>query len=92
MRKLRYLLCLIVLIIGIVSVAGALPPHGFDITYYSDATFTEVVGGRYYNCGGSISSWGVRTTYYDAIDWDCDSGDFYCEHCVDGDCHATMCD
>jgi hypothetical protein len=92
MRKARYLLCLIVVIIGIVSTAGALPSHGFDITYYSDATFTEVVGNRYYNCGGSISQWGIRTAYYDAFDWECDSGDFFCTHCVDGDCHYTMCD
>jgi hypothetical protein len=97
MRKLRYLLCIVVVVVGLVSTAGALPPHGFDITYYSDANFTTVVGQRYYNCGSGVSSWGVRSDYYEAIDWECDSGDYYCEHCVgldpwgNPDCHQTLC-
>jgi hypothetical protein len=34
-----------------------------DITYFSDANFTVIVGGSHRDCDGSFSSWGTVTPY-----------------------------
>lgn len=42
-------------------------------TYYSDATYTTAVGGKFVNCiGVTESSWGVRTQYVQGV----------CESCL----------
>ncbi|MEU0571898.1 DUF6289 family protein [Nonomuraea sp. NPDC005983] len=32
-------------------------------TYYSDSSQTTVVGGKYEDCDGTVSTWGTRTGY-----------------------------
>ncbi len=62
------------LTVGLVSSnSEALPPGGtgFEDIYYSDDTFTEVVGWRYMECQSTPSSWGVRTQYVQSSSWSC---------------------
>lgn len=93
MKKLRYALLLSVLVAGVTSTVHALPENGFSILYFSDSSFNEVVGGRDLVCGnGSVDSWGIRTGNSIGEFWSCDLADYWCEHCIDGDCHETMCD
>lgn len=56
-----------VLSLALGGVAMALPARSIDIDYYSDATFTEIVGGRVLTCSGNGGRWGERTDY--AIDY-----------------------
>lgn len=52
---------------AIVSSAVALAPsYGWDRTYYSDATYTVVVGQGQKGCSGKPSTmlWGVQTNYF----------------------------
>jgi hypothetical protein len=80
--------------LGVTSVVQALPDgtHGFDDVYYSDDTFTTVVGEWYMECDSSPWHWGVRSQYVQAEDWacppdstgggnlDCGSGFWICDH------------
>ncbi|MFF5206926.1 DUF6289 family protein [Streptosporangium sp. NPDC000396] len=34
-----------------------------NTTYYSDSAHTTVVGGKYEDCDGNASTWGVRSGY-----------------------------
>lgn len=43
--------------------ANALPDREINWTYYSDATYTEEVGGWTITCGGNGGRWGVKTEY-----------------------------
>ncbi|HEU4889253.1 MAG TPA: hypothetical protein VFV49_15305 [Thermoanaerobaculia bacterium] len=91
-RNVRYLVLLVLLTIGIVSSVQAVPPHGFYVQYFSDASMTELVGEREYWCYGGISSWGDRTEFLYGEDFDCpnlDNG--YCYICVSGNCTQVMC-
>lgn len=81
----------LLLILGVSSVVQALPPSGtgHDDIFYSDGTFTTVVGERYMDCDGVPYNWGVRSQYVQASEWDCAtgasifggcySGFYYCE-------------
>lgn len=73
---------LIALAIGVstLCVAGAatarmlLPDNAWYVTYYSDASKTEVVGTYNYYCTGSISE-GETSPYWTNIQYcDCDNG------------------
>ena len=35
-----------------------------DFTYYSDATYSQVVGETVYGCNGGHTTWGTVTSYY----------------------------
>ena len=44
--------------------ASAVPTHEYEWAWYSDATYTTQVGGRYVTCnGGRGDRWGVVTEY-----------------------------
>ncbi|MBX9461292.1 MAG: hypothetical protein KL785_09590 [Brevundimonas sp.] len=43
--------------------AAALPEYEINWEYYSDATYTEIVGGRTISCSGNGGRWGIRTEY-----------------------------
>ncbi|HWQ86545.1 DUF6289 family protein [Brevundimonas sp.] len=43
--------------------AAALPNYEINWEYYSDATYTEIVGGRTISCSGNGGRWGVQTEY-----------------------------
>ena len=46
----------------------ALPSgHAFEITYYSDATKTQIVGERTYHCGGHFYYSGSITAFSDEL-------------------------
>jgi len=45
--------------------AAAHPPYSFDITYYSDASHTTVVGGGWFTCSGQTHTYGQVTDFYD---------------------------
>lgn len=47
----------------------ALPDEAFEITYYSDASKTVVVGGLDYMCGHRGYRWGERTPYSTKISY-----------------------
>lgn len=47
-----------------------MPIGGSYTEYYSDDTYTTVVGEYYYGCSGT-SRWGIRTNYYYQEGWDC---------------------
>ena len=72
-RKLTVAALLALMTLGITSALQALPDGGtgFDDVYYSDATFTTMVGERYMECNSGVYRWGVITQYKDGYDWDC---------------------
>ena len=43
--------------------ATALPEYEINWDYYSDSTYTDVVGGRTISCSGNGARWGVQTEY-----------------------------
>jgi hypothetical protein len=76
----------VMLVVGVTGVVQALPQGGtgYDDYYYSDATFTEVVGEYYMECDGSPQHWGVRTAYVQADSWDCATGGSIGSSCPSG--------
>ena len=88
------------LVLGIASVVQALPPSGtaHDDLFYSDGTFTTVVGERRMDCDGVPYNWGSRTSYVEMDSWDCATGEsifggcpsgfYYCPDPFSGDCHC----
>ena len=46
------------------AAAYAAPPYGYNVTYYTDETFTTVAGNGWFNCSGQWHlSNGVETGY-----------------------------
>ncbi|MDF3982493.1 DUF6289 family protein [Luteibacter sp. PPL201] len=43
-------------------------------TYYSDATKTQIVGVRNYDCAGRLTQWGTQTNYQSFNGGECDAG------------------
>jgi hypothetical protein len=89
MKHIGILLLFVVLCLGVVSTMQALPQGGVghDDVYYSDATYSDIVGERYMECYGSPYNWGVRTPYVDRSTWGCQSQPQpYCQRylCTDG--------
>jgi hypothetical protein len=74
----------ILVLAGVTSSLQALPQGGFDTLYYSDDTYTDVVGERYVGCTGGGTMTGVRTKFYDSEGWSCQTADttfcnrYYC--------------
>jgi hypothetical protein len=84
-HRLKIFLLLACMIAAVASTVYALPTGGRDITYYSDDTFSEAVGGQYLACGsGQWDVWGERTNYSIAETWDCASGETI-------DCSVYLC-
>lgn len=63
--KLPVVLMLLALVLAL-SVPQVSEASGTLITYtfFSDATYTEIVGGYRKECDGKVTSWGQRTNYY----------------------------
>jgi hypothetical protein len=60
-RRIRVFLLLALLLVGTTSLF-ALPDHEIYYEFYSDASYTELVGERFITCFG-IYSWGIQTSY-----------------------------
>jgi hypothetical protein len=61
---------------GVASVGVQALPIGtvaYEDTYYSDATYTEVVGERWMQCDSSPGHWGIITLYRQSFEWDCNT-------------------
>jgi hypothetical protein len=74
MRKLVPAFVLVaLLVIAVVGVVQAEPigGTGYDDFYYSDSTYTTVVGERYMLCGGGQHGTGVLSAYVITDEWDC---------------------
>lgn len=57
---------------GVVSFnAFARPSYGYETTYYSDASRTDVVGSRELTCSGHSFGSGSVTSFYDTITFKC---------------------
>ncbi|MGH9316421.1 MAG: DUF6289 family protein [Thermoanaerobaculia bacterium] len=73
--------------LGIAQVALGLPPYGGAADFYSDDTYTDLVGGWSYTCIGAPDQWGTTTSY--AIVY----GDFPCNPadspCPNGGCWSN---
>lgn len=55
-----------------VAGASACPPHTSEITYYTDASMTQVCGRESLTCYCHHRSWGCRTEYYTERYLDCE--------------------
>jgi hypothetical protein len=66
--------------IGVVSSTQALPPGdtGHDDQYFSDDTYTEMVGERYMECNSGPANWGVRTAFVQSESWGCQESYYFC--------------
>lgn len=51
--------------------ASAKPCFSIDTLYYSDATYTTVIGERYIPCDGQTWSWGTTSAYYETSTESC---------------------
>lgn len=59
----------------VVSGAAWALTYSYDISYYSDATHTELVGERGFQCNGVGWGWGYTTQYFvKNIDGPCNGG------------------
>ena len=101
MKTLRSLLSAIALMLALTSSHCGAPPveppkevgqttqalsqNALDVEYYSDSTYTTLVGGYASNCGGSASSWGKRTRFAMGTAESCRTGITY-------SCYQTTCD
>ena len=49
----------------VATAALAIPPYGYKVIYYSDATYTTVVGDGEFTCTGKWKLYnGIKTDYY----------------------------
>ena len=64
-----------------------LPVHGYATTYYSDGTFTTMVGFRRLTCSGIRSSGGVTSDYFRECDTDCWDMATECFTCTPSGCY-----
>ena len=69
-RQIRVWVLLGLLVLGGTSLL-ALPPNEVDWEYYSDGSYTNLVGERILFCNGSTWSWGIRTSYYYTTSYPC---------------------
>jgi hypothetical protein len=74
--------------------AEALSGSSGHVRYYSDATYTTLVGGKTYTCNGGSSSWGTKTRYAAGEFESCtDDWSYGCYEWVDGalTCYDDTC-
>jgi hypothetical protein len=69
-RQFRVWVLLGLLILGGTSLL-ALPPNEVTWEYYSDNTYTNLVGEKILFCNGHRWSWGVQTAYYYVWSYPC---------------------
>ena len=69
-RQIRIWVLLGLLVLGATSIL-ALPPNEVNWEYYSDGTYTNLVGERILFCSGQTWQWGVRTAYYYVWSYPC---------------------
>ena len=51
--------------LAVATTALAIPPYGYKVIYYSDASYTEVVGDGEFTCTGKWKLYnGIKTPYY----------------------------
>jgi hypothetical protein len=89
MRKMVSALSVVALLV--IAVAGVVQAEpidntGFDDRFYSDSTFTTMVGERYMQCGGGRHSTGVLSDYVYTEEWDCQT-----EQPSDPPCNFWLC-
>lgn len=65
---------LAIVVVGLAALSSqlvhAMPDHAHIVTYYSDATMSEVVGMGGNGCQHAFS-WGTKTAYYEVEDFAC---------------------
>lgn len=65
---------LAVIVVGLAALSSqmvhAMPDHAHIVTYYADATMSEVVGMSGTGCQNGFS-WGTKTAYYEVEDFAC---------------------
>ena len=74
MRKTLTVVSLCALLtLGVVASVQALPDGrtGSETYWYSDETFSVVVGERFMECNGGVYFSGVRTNYVSSSSWSC---------------------
>lgn len=59
---------------------------GESHTYYSDATFTEIVGFERWGCSGSHMAQGIWTEHSIDTVWLCEFGNSWCPSCEGSSC------
>jgi len=91
MRKVRIVLLLVAIVVGVVSNLGALPGSSVYIEYYDDNTFTNLVGWRLTDCVGGRTAWGVRTDYYYVDSEACNGSWHNCQYCIVNACVNEAC-
>ena len=82
---------LMLLIASVASVAYSLPPNSVETEWYSDATFTTLVGWKFLDCSGDRDTWGVQTSFWKKYSESCESGGFSCETCYVDMAGTTHC-
>lgn len=76
------------------KLAQALPCTELHHWFYSDATFTDQVGGRIRDCSGGVHTWGQQWTDYwaegDCCCWNegCWEGGYGCEEAGEVSCNV----
>ena len=73
--------------LGIAQIVfGDLPQYGGEVDFYSDATYSELVGGWESICVGPPSHWGTYTDYAIVVaDYACDGS----STCPNGACWSV---
>jgi hypothetical protein len=54
---------------NVAEIESAINPMDATCYYYSDATYTELVGFTHWNCTLNPFNWGTRTYYADCVIW-----------------------
>ncbi len=83
MRKVRLAALLALLVLGVVSTVQSMPANEVYTEFFSDATYSTMVGYRFRGCTGS-SQWGVRSDYRMVETSSCGNTNYY-------DCHYLIC-
>ena len=70
MKKLRIVVALLALVLGVAAYVSSVPDAGAVIiagpgvcTYYSGANYKTAVGARGTGCCGAVINWGVTSAY-----------------------------
>jgi hypothetical protein len=70
MKTVRIAIALLALVVGVAAYVSAVPDAGAIViagpnicAYYSNGSYTTVVGARGTGCCGSVINWGVTTSF-----------------------------